>query len=846
MEITENIVYRKRLIDLARQESASRILYIQAPAGYGKTIFAGQWLTQQEGLKASVVLDEYDNTPEDLCCKLKKMFAFFQDGKKESSVSMYIEHPEFDKAPTEFLMRAAAAMRGDMSGGVVIDDLHCLTDVKTQKTLLTFLRRLPSGVSLCILSRNMPPESFGGILLKNKVKQITQEHLLFDSNEIRELYKNQNIIITNKQAETIRRFTDGWPIGINALLLSENKIPVENMMSPDLLENFLRIHVWEMWDKELQEFMVGTCMEDELSESLCNVLMGRENSQEILKRLKEEGAFLFCHSDGNYRFHRLFLEFLRKIFNQRTEEYRTEQIRRAGKWYRAQKDFYHAVLKFSYIKDYEQIAECFDLLEDMERAVFDTEQVMRAVHQTLDKEAAEKYPYLYFMLAFTARNEGRIDAFKNYADEYYRHYPQIIKRNPETAHNIFFLYAMDIRITLQDILKMAENVQMSGGFKGVRGSVTLYFPMYHRSFRDFTELLPGDIDSSIRRLAEVLGPLLGEEYPMLAECIRSGLYYEQGNLKKAKELAISAAAKMQNGFAPESKFCVMVLLMTINHVAGQTREEEKVRQDIGKMIEADKAFYLQYNFDAVVCRNCMDRGDREAGRKWLENRESEVYGELQLFRLYGYFTTARAFILLENYDSAAILLEKIVALCKNFKRTVDVIEAEILLAITFWKKKRGNYKKAVSYLADAVKEAQELGCEQVFVNEGVELEKILYNLKNRTMRSDYQGELSETFIRKLYIGTAEQVESHRVSEDWKREPRIQLTQQQKRVAKLMCEGYSYRKIGEKLGIKFSTVRSHIELIYRKLDVSEMREAILKIRRLEILEDMESSIPDGEK
>ena len=68
------------------------------------------------------------------------------------------------------------------------------------------------------------------------------------------------------------------------------------------------------------------------------------------------------------------------------------------------------------------------------------------------------------------------------------------------------------------------------------------------------------------------------------------------------------------------------------------------------------------------------------------------------------------------------------------------------------------------------------------------------------------------------------------------EPEIQFTQQQKRVMKLMCDGYSYRKIAEELGIAFSTVRSHIELIYRKMDVSDMKEAVLKIHQLHILED----------
>lgn len=834
MTSENTMIQRKRLTKLAKQLSDQGILYVKAPAGYGKTVFAEQWLDSRKEPIAMVTLDEYDNAGTDICYKLRNALEDLCAEAGCGSLAALTAHPDFSMAPVEFLMRAVSVVPRDSRGYLAIDDLHYLTDPSAQKILQDFFVRLPEGIRICILSREAPPESFSGLILKNELQFIAQECLLFDQGEICALYKSKNIAITKKQAEDILTYSEGWPIGINALLLSANQIPTE-IMSQDWLESFLKTQVWAVWDENFKEFVLATCMEDVLSEGLCNALTGCSDSGIMLEQLVAKGAFLSRQRGKTYGFHRLFREFLRKQFAQQPEEYRVGQIRAAGTWYLAQKDFYHAADRFSQIKDYEQLVCCFDLLEEMERTEFDAEQVMYTVRNSLDEEMLDRYPHLYFMMAFTARNEGRLEEFKEYANLYYNNYPRIAERSPGLAHNIFFLYAMDFRITFKDILKIAVSAKVSGGFQGVRGSSTLYFPLYHKSYKDFSELLPGDIETEVELLFHILGPLLGEEGAMLKDCVLGGLYYETGILPQAQELALSAVAKSEDHFTPESKFCALALLLTVTHAMGQPRQEELIQRDIQKMIENDRAFYLQFNNDALICRNRLDSGDADAALDWLKTRGSDTYAHLDFLRLYGHFTTARAHIILGNFNHAIILLEKILTMCRTLNRPLDVMEAEVLLAIAFWKKKGSNRKKAMRHLEDAVKTGEALGCEQVFINEGPGLKNILSSLKNWTARSDYTGDISGTFVKKLYIGVAEQTKYGRVHRENEDPQTIKFTSQQKRVAKLMCEGYSYRKIAEELDIKFSTVRSHIELIYRKLDVSSMDEAIHKLKLLHILE-----------
>lgn len=51
------------------------------------------------------------------------------------------------------------------------------------------------------------------------------------------------------------------------------------------------------------------------------------------------------------------------------------------------------------------------------------------------------------------------------------------------------------------------------------------------------------------------------------------------------------------------------------------------------------------------------------------------------------------------------------------------------------------------------------------------------------------------------------------------------------VMALLCKGYSYREIGEKLFVSPNTVRFHLKNIYRKLKVNSRHEALIKAARV---------------
>ena len=62
-----------------------------------------------------------------------------------------------------------------------------------------------------------------------------------------------------------------------------------------------------------------------------------------------------------------------------------------------------------------------------------------------------------------------------------------------------------------------------------------------------------------------------------------------------------------------------------------------------------------------------------------------------------------------------------------------------------------------------------------------------------------------------------------------------LTPREKEVLRLMAEGTSSRDIASKLGISYTTVRTHIRSLGSKLGVHSKLEAIVKARELALVE-----------
>ncbi|MCL2840373.1 MAG: LuxR C-terminal-related transcriptional regulator [Defluviitaleaceae bacterium] len=819
MNTMNNIMLeRSGLLRIFKGLEKYKVVVVSAPAGYGKTVAVTQWLSKDDRANAICYTDEYDNILSYFC---RRFCTALRDCQPQNQTLIdIISHEFFQNAPDEFSLRAISALSEKEQAVLVIDDLHLIHNDAILKLLLVFIKRLPENFQVVLISRHDLPHDLSELWLKGQIGRVNAEQLLFNNKDIMALYKKRGGQITNKQAEKISRQTHGWAIGINAYLLSNGDLSEQVY---NYLEDFIQINIWEKWDKKTRNFMICTANLRELVPSLCEALTGLDNSDKFLKELVQKGAFITRLQRGAYRYHHLFQQFLMQMAGERGEEFLQSLVEKEGYWYLSQNDFYNAIDCFIRCKNYDGIMKCNDLLTISDHNLFSIERLLPIIKHPEVVASAEKYPQLTFLMALFAFAEGQAETATSFMDIFY-------DKCSEYAYSIFYMRLFDFRISLSQILSCISKPLTKFEYLIPNWTVSFHMPLLHRGIVDFSEIAIGDASENMKDLIlKVGGWLSGEVTSMSASTIIAGLYYEQGQLEKAHEYALKAIVEIKNHFTSESKFCAISTLVYVLDALGETNEATTVIGSISTMIEADRAYHLSNNFNALIMRRNLTAVDKKNMEGWIK---TQIIDSPTLWRMYNDFTTCRVFIAIGKYDSALILLRKVLKIANAYNRVLDIIEAQILMAVAYWIKKRRFQNEAFECLENAVRGAYPYGYVQMFINEGSTLASMLYKLKKRIELHGGEDEKFISFIKMLYFETRDNINDGLTNESEK--VSLKFTDKQKEVMFLLCEGKSYREIANTLGIKQTTLRSRIELIYSKLEVSNVIDAVSKAKAMGLL------------
>jgi LuxR family maltose regulon positive regulatory protein len=819
-----------------------RFIYIHAPAGFGKTVSAFLWLEHREALastrKALISLDVYDDKTAEFCRRFIAALSSLQP--ENDALRALASRPAIDTAPIEFALHAMGMLveTGDPCV-LVLDDLHVIQNAEILSLLPVLLKRLHKKFVVLMLSRTEPSDIFSEIIAKGELAVVDADHLQFTSDEIKVLFEKNRKKITGRQADEILASTGGWAIGIRALLLSEDD-SYATRLNDRYLENFLKTHVWERWDDGIRNFMTHVSVVEELTPELCDRLVagGRRQNKipgaQTLAELARENAFLRAVGDGKYKFHDLFREFLLHMLERQGKA--PIQYDKAGGFFYDKKDYFRAVQYYLKAKNDDGVAQSMYHMYDHNSPYAAVEETLRIVRASLNDRMVNKHPFLIEVQAWSAYAEGRGEEFEGYLDKYYKRLPQIILKTPRSAITHMLLRCIDYRYNIVDVLKMLRMVPFKGLVKAFTPSITQGIPYFHRSCRDFTELSEGDMMGYLSMADKTIGVIIGGEFAVIKECICAGIYYEKGMVAEAREHALAACSNIRQGFSAEIKFCAMSILMAVLFADNQPENAVKKIDEIERMIRRESAFHLNMNLRGLQYFMKLINGDRAAAREWLSLYGDGAQDHLPLYKIPQHYTTACSYIVSGDNDAAILFLKKIMAFGERYRRPLDIIETNILLAIAYWHKGRGGASIAMGHLERAVEVAFKYQFTQQFAVQGAELTTMLHRLQKRAHQN--QGGPNEKvpadFVKTLYIAAVAGSKSTKGLTGGRAPVKLSFTAKQREVMRLMCAGHSRNEIGDRMGIKPYSVKSHISLIYGKLNVANNIEAVLKIRELGIL------------
>ena len=273
-----NVISRPRLhrkLSAARHARAVNLLC--APAGAGKTLLLADWAREQSPAAVSwLTLAERDNNPHVLCTSLAEALA------------TYIE-PIACGAPTQLwhshFMKAIEASEHTIT--LILDDVHALHDPMSISTLDQVLADAPPNLTIILAARYEPPLTWHRLALDGRLTRFEAHDLAFDSTEITVLLGEYGIELDQRQLALIESFTKGWGAvvrlaGTYLAGRGDTADAVDEFThTPRPVADFLVDEVLAALPTHLTTFMLKTSVADAFSVDLAEALTGEDAVTEI-------------------------------------------------------------------------------------------------------------------------------------------------------------------------------------------------------------------------------------------------------------------------------------------------------------------------------------------------------------------------------------------------------------------------------------------------------------------------------------------------------------------------------------------------------------------------------------
>lgn len=791
-------VKRTALIRQLNTLAQRRILFIQAPAGSGKTTLVCQWLQETRRTALWITLDEF-------CCRHADILEQLLRGLKVPVPDGFTNHPlSATLHELEQLTIWPQAM--------VLDDCHLCPDAEFAAALPMLRARIPAQTALILMSRQAPHITLEEYASKGLVVRI--KDLALSTDEIMQGFRLHRLAIPEAHAELLRQHSGGWATAFTAVLKAcENSQNFDTSLYEKSLHDLLKCYVFPFWqDIDLLK-KCSIC--DTVSQQLCNLLTGRDDGWEVLRVLADRTGLVVWEGADHCRFHALLKEYLETELRQDDSIEKPPLYRLAAQYYHQKGDILRAIdmaNKSGYVELLEQII--FLVNEDGEMSL-ELAAYVGSLAKTLrnipDEVAAQspRMASLSFMLEFALGNAEKacywLDVCKTF--------PPV----PEHAVVFALRRAVDPRVdswelvrAFQDIQSLVPAARSTHRFKTL--TMTYNMPFFHKAPRDYTDAAR-DMERYFPAQRQALEPVMGAVYLPLGLCVQSGLLYECCRLDEAEALA-REAVNMVTGFPPAVQFCVYALYYEVLRVQGKPIDWEQ----IGGVVS--KAQYLAPNYLSYRANAHLAEGCKMTAAEWL--RRTDIPMTIKFYELPQNYTTARSLMVLGRLEEAARLLEKLAEFTQSYSRHADFLEAVTLLAVSLWRQNRQD--AAIQTFIPAIVKAQELRILMPVAKEGTDILPVLQKVQAR-LKHGYDTELLDKgFVSSLLL-EAQKIARHYGGLAAGSRPR-KLSAKQLEVLEYLKQGLTYQEISERMGVKITTVRDHIGKLYEKLGVSSATDAIL--------------------
>ena len=315
-------VERDELVGYLAGCVTSRLLLVEAPAGFGKTTAVAQWRASMIDDRpfAWISLDRGDDDPARLWSHVVGALqgACPDFGGGDTLRALRAQVPDVLGKVLPRLANELAALRAPVV--VVLDDYHLISEPSCHDQVGFLLSHLPDTVQLVLVTRADPPLPLARLRAAGVMAEVRAPELRFAPAQAAALVRTVAAVdLSEADLANLVERTEGWPAGVYLAALSlhghSSPEPFVRQFGGDnrFIVDFLAEEVLSRQPVQIRQFLARTAVLDRFCAPLCEAVTGSADAAEILDVVERDNLFLVPLDDNRqwYRYHHLFAEVLR-------------------------------------------------------------------------------------------------------------------------------------------------------------------------------------------------------------------------------------------------------------------------------------------------------------------------------------------------------------------------------------------------------------------------------------------------------------------------------------------------------------------------------------------------------
>lgn len=837
------LITRPRLIHRLKEGLNRALTLVTAPAGYGKTTLLSEWAEVLESPVAWVSLDMGDNDRlrfwAHTIAALKQAYPAFDE-------QAVLRHAAEDASGYSLI---AALVNGlhRLSQTIVLvwDDFHQIEEPTLLKGIIYLLERLPSHVHLYIASRISPSLSLSRIRVGDGLNQLEASDLRFDPEETSEFFtKCSGVELSSVETAAVQERTEGWVAAMRLAVLSLNDnfdpaaiIRKMTGTERDISDYFFE-EVLSRQPEALQQFLLQTSILQRMSGELCKAVTGMTESAAWLHWLEQESLFIVSLDEQRnwYRYHHLFQHFLAgQLKIKEPQLWETLHIA-AGRWLEENGYPHEAVEHYLTAASYE---DALVILEAMAPELMMNEWTMlcKWLSDIPDSLLFAKPMMLLTKLAsqyLAGHTEAATDGYWRAIRKLEEDAGSLHADESETLQaGLAFLAAFrtfldrDFEYAVQFSKEFVERHPQGDLFIGFGNDSDGYHPVW-----DIYVL-----EDSLRLADQVLTPLLSiwsktqNVYFVAHLSIDFGkLQYERNRLDEARTYMQRAYDIGRSNDNPSLAATASLWLARIAAVQGNWEIASSILQELTEHTAPKVKPHLSRKIIWFRAMQGRMQGKEKPVRQWLRMSDLRSGDEIPLSMIGEYDLLATLLAEQGKTEEAVALTERLILIASQAGRQSDKIRLLIhksrLLSL------QGKHVQSMDALEEALALAWPEGYIRTFVDEGVPIGQLLSRFIHLRQNQHHRPgrKVPLPYVKRL-LRLISPIEGGRSVSNEGYMPSI--TSKEQSVLRLMQTGMSNKEIANELNVSLSTVKTHINNIYGKLQVNSRLQALERARTLKL-------------